>query len=67
VTFGTPSTHGRVLDTSALTALIRSVAELTQARDALRDLKRRATATATDPADCANDEVCTILTTSARS
>jgi MerR family copper efflux transcriptional regulator len=65
VTSRTPSTHGRVLDTSALTALIRSVAELTQARDALRDLKRRAAAT--DPADCAKDEVCAILTTSARS
>jgi MerR HTH family regulatory protein len=38
------------------------LAELAQARDALRALKSRAAAT--DPGDCPQDQVCTILTIS---
>jgi MerR family transcriptional regulator, copper efflux regulator len=39
----------------------RRIAELTRARDALKDLQRRAAAT--DPADCAESEICSILVT----
>jgi hypothetical protein len=37
----------------------RRIAELNRARDALKDLQRRAATT--DPADCAESEICIIL------
>jgi hypothetical protein len=46
-----------------LTQVEQRLAELTHARDALHELKRRASAT--DPADCAEEEVCSILAAAA--
>jgi MerR family transcriptional regulator, copper efflux regulator len=60
-----PCRHVTGLIDQHLTQVEQRLAELTQARDALRDLKRRAATT--DPAHCAKDEVCSILTASARS
>lgn len=42
----------------------RRLTELAQTREALRDLQRRAAAT--DPADCTDEDICTILATGRR-
>ena len=54
-----PCQHVSVLIDEHLARVERRIAELTRARDALKDLQRRAAAT--DPADCAESEVCSIL------
>jgi DNA-binding transcriptional MerR regulator len=56
-----PCQHVSVLIDEHLARVERRIAELTRARDALRDLQRRAAAT--DPADCAESEICIILAT----
>jgi hypothetical protein len=55
-----PCQHVTDLIDQHLAQVEQRLAELAQARDALRDLKRRASAT--DPADCSEDRVCSILT-----
>lgn len=55
-----PCQHVTDLIDEHLSQVQRRLAELTQARDALISLKHRAAAT--DPADCAADQVCSILT-----
>jgi DNA-binding transcriptional MerR regulator len=59
-----PCQHVSDLINQHLTQVEQRLAELTRARADLRDLKRRAAATS--PADCAKDEVCSILTTAPR-
>jgi len=54
-----PCQHVSVLIDEHLARVERRIAELTGARDALKDLQRRAAAT--DPADCAESDICTIL------
>jgi DNA-binding transcriptional MerR regulator len=56
-----PCQHVSVLIGEHLAQVERRIAELTGARDALKDLQRRAAAT--DPANCAESEICSILTT----
>ena len=56
-----PCQHVSVLIGEHLAQVERRIAELTRARDALKDLQRRAAAT--DPANCAESEICSILTT----
>ena len=56
-----PCQHVSALIGEHLAQVERRIAELTRARDALKDLQRRAAAT--DPADCAESEICVILTT----
>ena len=56
-----PCQHVSVLIDEHLSQVERRIAELTRARDALKDLQRRAAAT--DPADCAESEICIILAT----
>jgi MerR family transcriptional regulator, copper efflux regulator len=56
-----PCQHVSVLIDEHLAQVERRIAELTRARDALKDLQRRAAAT--DPADCAESEICSILVT----
>ena len=56
-----PCQHVSVLIGEHLARVERGIAELTRARDALKDLQRRAAAT--DPANCAESEICSILTT----
>jgi MerR family transcriptional regulator, copper efflux regulator len=56
-----PCEHVSVLIDEHLAQVERRIAELTRARDALKDLQRRASAT--DPADCAESEICIILAT----
>jgi DNA-binding transcriptional MerR regulator len=55
-----PCRHVTGLIDQHLAQVEQRLTELTQARDALRDLERRARAT--DPADCSKDQVCSILT-----
>lgn len=55
-----PCQHVTGLVDQHLTQVEQRLTELTQARDALRDLKRRASAA--DPAACSEDQVCSILT-----
>jgi DNA-binding transcriptional MerR regulator len=55
-----PCQHVSVLIGEHLAQVERRIAELTRARDALKDLQRRAAAT--DPADCAESQICSILT-----
>jgi DNA-binding transcriptional MerR regulator len=54
-----PCEHVSVLIDEHLAQVERRIAELIRARDALKDLQRRAAAT--DPADCAESEICSIL------
>jgi MerR family transcriptional regulator, copper efflux regulator len=54
-----PCEHVGVLIDEHLAQVERRIAELTRARDALKDLQRRAAAT--DPADCTESDICTIL------
>jgi MerR family transcriptional regulator, copper efflux regulator len=54
-----PCQHVSVLIEEHLARVERRIAELTRAGDALKDLQRRAAAT--DPADCAESEICSIL------
>ena len=56
-----PCQHVSGLIGEHLAQVDRRIAELTRARDALKDLQRRAAAT--DPADCAESEICIILAT----
>lgn len=56
-----PCLHVTDLIDQHLAQVEQRIAELTQARTALRDLQRRAAAT--DPADCAQTDICSILTT----
>ena len=56
-----PCQHVSVLIDEHLAQVERRIAELTRARDALKDLQCRAAAT--DPADCAESEICIILAT----
>jgi DNA-binding transcriptional MerR regulator len=56
-----PCQHVTSLIDQHLARVEQRLGELIQAREALRDLKRRAAAT--DPAGCAADEVCSIFTT----
>jgi DNA-binding transcriptional MerR regulator len=56
-----PCQHVSALIDEHLAQVERRIAELTRARDALKDLQRRAAAT--DPADCAESEICSILVT----
>ena len=56
-----PCQHVSVLIDEQLAQVERRIAELTRARDALKDLQRRAAVT--DPADCAEPEICIILAT----
>src|SRR5215813_15267191 len=55
-----PCQHVSVLIGEHLAQVERRIAELTRARIALKDLQRRAAAT--DPAGCAESEICSILT-----
>jgi DNA-binding transcriptional MerR regulator len=55
-----PCQHVTDLIDQHLTQVEQRITELTQTRTALQDLQRRATAT--DPADCAQTDICTILT-----
>jgi MerR family copper efflux transcriptional regulator len=57
-----PCRHVTGLIDRHLAQVEQRLAELIQAREALRSLQRRAAAT--DPADCTKDEVCSILTSS---
>jgi MerR family copper efflux transcriptional regulator len=59
-----PCQHVTNLIDQHLAQLEQRLAELAQARDVLHDLKRRAAST--NPADCADEEVCSILTTMRR-
>jgi DNA-binding transcriptional MerR regulator len=59
-----PCQHVTVLIDQHLIQVEQRLAELTQTRDALRDLQRRAFAA--DPADCSADHVCSILTVAPR-
>ena len=54
-----PCQHVSVLIGEHLALVELRIAELTRARDALKDLQRRAAAT--DPAYCAESEICSIL------
>ena len=54
-----PCQHVSVLIDEQLALVEQRIAELTRARDALKDLQRRAAAT--DPADCAEPDICIIL------
>src|SRR5262245_14352833 len=54
-----PCQHVSVLIGEHLAQVERRIAELTRARDVLKDLQRRAVAT--NPADCAESDICTIL------
>ena len=54
-----PCQHVSVLIDEQLARVEGRIAELTRARDALKDLQRRAAAT--DPADCAESDICIIL------
>ena len=54
-----PCQHVTVLIDEHLARVERRIAELTRARDALKGLQRRAAAT--DPADCGEPEICSIL------
>src|SRR5215470_1039740 len=54
-----PCQHVSVLIGEHLAQVERRIAELTRARDALKDLRRRAAET--DPADCAEAEICSII------
>jgi len=56
-----PCQHVSALIGEHLAQVERRIAELIRARDALKDLQRRAAAT--DPADCAESEICSILVT----
>jgi MerR family transcriptional regulator, copper efflux regulator len=56
-----PCQHVSVLIGEHLAQVERRIAELTRARDVLKDLRRRAAAT--NPADCAESDICTILST----
>ncbi|MCM2394074.1 heavy metal-responsive transcriptional regulator [Streptomyces albipurpureus] len=55
-----PCAHVTTLISVRLDDIERRLAELAKTRDALRGLARRAAAT--DPAACAEDDICTILT-----
>jgi DNA-binding transcriptional MerR regulator len=55
-----PCQHVTVLIDQHLAQVEQRLTELAKARDALRDLKGRARAA--DPADCCEDQVCSILT-----
>jgi DNA-binding transcriptional MerR regulator len=57
-----PCQHVTSLIDHHLAQIEHRLAELAQARDALRDLKHRASVT--DPARCSADQVCSILSTS---
>jgi MerR family copper efflux transcriptional regulator len=59
-----PCQHVTSLIDQHLAQVEQRLAELTQARDALHDLQRRAAIT--NPADCADEDVCSILTTMRR-
>ncbi|HMH94118.1 MAG TPA: heavy metal-responsive transcriptional regulator [Streptosporangiaceae bacterium] len=59
-----PCQHVAGLIDQHLTQVEQRLAELTQARSVLRELKRRAADT--DPADCASEQVCSILTATAK-
>ena len=54
-----PCQHVSVLIGEHLARVERRIAELTRTRDVLRDLQRLAAAT--NPADCAESDICTIL------
>ncbi|MEU9848185.1 heavy metal-responsive transcriptional regulator [Streptomyces sp. NPDC047985] len=54
-----PCGHVTTLIDQHLADIERRLTELAKTRDALRGLARRAAAT--DPADCAEDDICTIL------
>lgn len=54
-----PCQHVSTLIDEQLALVEQRIAELTRARDALKDLQRRAAAT--DPADCAESDICIIL------
>src|SRR5262249_15828149 len=54
-----PCQHVSILIGEHLAQVERRIAELTRARDALRDLQHRAAET--DPADCAEAEICSII------
>jgi DNA-binding transcriptional MerR regulator len=56
-----PCQHVGALIGEHLARVERRIAELTRTRDALKDLQRRAAAT--DPADCAESDICTIIST----
>ena len=56
-----PCQHVTVLIGEHLAQVERRIAELTRTRDVLKDLQRRAVAT--DPANCAESEICSILAT----
>jgi MerR family copper efflux transcriptional regulator len=56
-----PCRHVTELIGRHLTQVDERIAELTQTRAALADLHRRAAAT--NPADCADTDICSILTT----
>ena len=55
-----PCLHVTELIDQHLAQVDERIAELTQTRAALTDLRRRAAAT--DPADCADTDICSILT-----
>ena len=57
-----PCEHVSALIDEHLAQVERRIAELIRTRDALRDLQRRAAAT--DPASCAESEICSILASS---
>jgi MerR family copper efflux transcriptional regulator len=59
-----PCQHVTSLIDQHLAQVEQRLAELAQARNALHDLQRRAAST--NPADCAHDEICNILTTAHR-
>src|SRR6266700_3345691 len=59
-----PCQHVTDLIDQHLAQVSQRLAELAQARDALRALKSRASAT--DPGDCPQDQVCSILTMTPR-
>ena len=54
-----PCEHVSALISEHLGQVERRIAELTRTRDALKDLQRRAAAT--NPADCAESQICVIL------
>ena len=56
-----PCQHVTVLIGEHLAQVERRIAELTRTQDVLKDLQRRAAAT--DPATCAETEICSILAT----
>src|ERR1700728_1329755 len=59
-----PCQHVTGLIDQHLTQVEQRLAELTQAQSVLRELKRRAADA--DPADCATEQVCSILTATAQ-